>query len=101
MLELGEVSSNAHYEIGEKAGKSGLDVIWFYGNHATDFEAGVKASGFNKKLYISITYEDSLASQISSVLKNGSFAFVKGSRGMKMERFVMMCRPLHFSLTKE
>lgn len=101
MLELGELASNAHYEVGEKAGKSGLDVIWFYGPHATDFEAGVKASGFSKKLYISNAYEDSLASQIASVLKNGSFAFVKGSRGMKMERFVMMCRPLHFSLTKE
>lgn len=100
MLELGEHASQAHREVGELAGKAGLDAIWFYGEHAADFEAGVKASGFSKKLMISNSYEESLASEVAGMLKDGDVALVKGSRGMKLERFVLKADALDFSLDK-
>ncbi len=101
MLELGELSSSLHFELGKLAGQNQFDGIWFYGPHAQDFEAGLKKSGFNKKSVITNTYEDSLASQVASMLNPHDILFVKGSRGMKLERVVQACQPIGFSLTKE
>jgi UDP-N-acetylmuramyl pentapeptide synthase len=50
---------------------------------------------------ISNDYEDSLASQLSSVLELGDCVLIKGSRGMKLERVVLAFKALNFSLNKE
>lgn len=86
MLELGDQSPGAHRELGELVGKAGVDVVWFMGEHNLDFEAGLKQANFTKSYYLSDTYEQKLASQISSVLNPEDIAVVKGSRGMKLER---------------
>ncbi len=101
MLELGESSAALHQELGKQVGAAGFDAIWFYGADQMAFEAGVKASKFSKKIMISDTYKDVLASELASVLKLSDTVLVKGSRGMKLERFVMACEPLDFSLKKE
>lgn len=101
MKELGDASEQSHKELGEWVGKTGFDIVFFYGDDAPAFEQGVKASGYKNKLIISNTYEDSLASQVADVLKLGDALVVKGSRSMKLERFVLACEPLDFSLNKE
>lgn len=101
MLELGDQSHNFHQELGEMAGRSGFDMVWFYGADAPAFERGLKSSGFHNKSMISSTYEESLASEVASMLNEHDTVLVKGSRGMKLERFVMACDPLDFSLKKE
>lgn len=101
MRELGELSEKSHEEVGHLAGQTGFDAIWFYGDDAAAFERGVKSSGYKEKLMISTAYEESLASQVASVLKVGDALVVKGSRGMKLERFVMACDPVDFTLNKE
>lgn len=100
MLELGDLSKNLHQELGEKVGQAGFDVVWFYGAEAEAFAAGIRSSGFKKTLIISKSYEDSLASEVASMLDQGDIALVKGSRGMKLERFVLACEPQDFSLDK-
>lgn len=101
MLELGELSSPLHQELGEQVGQAGFDLVWFYGSDCEAFERGIKAAGFHKNLVISMSYEDSLASRVASVIKDRDRVLVKGSRGMKLERFVQACDPLDFSLKKE
>ena len=101
MLELGSTAPAAHHEIGAKAGASGLDSIWFYGPHFADFEAGVKSSGYSKNLICSAHYDEAIAQKLSSGLGNGGLAVVKGSRGMKLEKFVQVCGAEGFSLNKE
>lgn len=96
MLELGDYSSTAHRELGEKVGRSGFDAVAFYGEHAAEFAAGLSLAGFKNKSIISTTYEESLASSLVSMLKMDDLVLVKGSRGMKMERFVQLCQPLNF-----
>ncbi len=101
MLELGDQSEKLHQELGEWVGRAGFDLVWFYGADCRAFEAGIKSSGFSKKSMVSNSYEDSLASQVASVLNQHDTVLVKGSRGMKLERFVVACKPIDFSLKKE
>ncbi len=101
MLELGTDSARFHQELGEQVGQAGFDCVWFYGKDSQAFEQGLKTVNFKNKQMISNTYEDSLASDVASVLNPSDTVLVKGSRGMKLERFVMACRPLDFSLNKE
>lgn len=101
MLELGDLSEKLHQELGDLVGRAGFDVVWFYGADAAAFERGMKASGFSKKSIVSDSYEESLASEVASMLNLHDTVLVKGSRGMKLERFVLACNPLNFSLKKE
>lgn len=101
MKELGELSEKSHFELGQAVGQTGFDCVWFYGDDFAAFEGGIKKSGYSKKLVVSRSYEDSLASEVASVLKLGDALVVKGSRGLKLERFVMACDPVNFTLNKE
>lgn len=101
MLELGDLAQQLHQELGEQVGRSGFDIVWFYGASSAAFRAGLESSGYSKKSMISNAYEESLASEIASMLNHDDTVLVKGSRGMKLERFVMACDPVDFSLKKE
>ncbi|MFN7729974.1 MAG: UDP-N-acetylmuramoyl-tripeptide--D-alanyl-D-alanine ligase [Bdellovibrio sp.] len=96
MLEMGEHSGPGHRELGELVGRTGFDVVYFYGKPCLDFEAGMQSSGFEKTLFVSDTYEEKLATQVAGMLQDGDLVLVKGSRGMKLERFVFLCEPLNF-----
>ncbi len=97
MRELGEQSAKFHRELGEQVSKAGFDAVWFYGADATAFQEG---AGNQKSLFVSNTYEESLATKLASMLRQGDLAVIKGSRGEKMERFVLHCEPTDFSLEK-
>ncbi len=97
MKELGGEARKAHEDLGMLVGKLPLDAIWFYGPSRLAFEHGTKKSNFKKKLIISDSYEESLASEFVSMLHPKDLVVVKGSRGMKTERFVEACQPLDFS----
>lgn len=101
MKELGESSPEAHRELGEWVGRAGFDSVWFYGANSEDFRRGTESAGYIKKLMISNDYELSLATEIASVLDKGDVVLVKGSRSMKLERFVQVCDPVDFTLNKE
>lgn len=101
MKELGSLSAPAHEELGFQVSRSGFEVVWFYGDDCDSFVAGMKRGEYRNTLLKSISYEDSLASQVASMVNPNDRVLVKGSRGMKMERFVLACQPLNFSLAKE
>ena len=96
MLEMGEQSAQLHFELGQRVGRGGFDSVWFYGAHAADFVAGAESVNFKNKLVVSNTYEEYLALSLHSVLQPNDIVLVKGSRGMKLERFVLVGAPLDF-----
>lgn len=100
MRELGELSPSAHEELGFLVSQAGFDVIWFYGDDSGSFEAGVRRGKYQKKLIVSNAYEESLASEVASMVNPSDTVLVKGSRGMKLERFVVACEPEDFTVSK-
>lgn len=101
MKELGELAPEAHFELGQKVADSGFDVVWFYGENFESFARGMKDKKFSKTLIVSSTYEESLAIQVASMVNPEDRVLVKGSRSMKLERFVQTCNPVDFTLSKE
>lgn len=87
MLELGESTALMHKELGRQVGALNPESILFIGPSFKQFKEGVKSSGFKKSLVISVSYDESLAIDIRNVLDTKSTVVVKGSRGMKLERF--------------
>ncbi|MGH1469481.1 MAG: UDP-N-acetylmuramoyl-tripeptide--D-alanyl-D-alanine ligase [Bdellovibrionales bacterium] len=87
MLELGDETVKMHKKLGRKAGLLKVDSILFIGPSFKHFKEGVESSKFRKNLVISNTYNDSLAIDIQNVLDPKDIVVLKGSRGMKLERF--------------
>jgi len=97
MKELGALSADLHLQTGKIVGQSNLDEIWFYGEHHKEFIRGVNEASFKGKTHATLDYSDNLAEQIAQNLKKEDIALVKGSRSMKLERFVYKCRPINFT----
>jgi UDP-N-acetylmuramoyl-tripeptide--D-alanyl-D-alanine ligase len=97
MLEMGQQAGALHEELGRRAARASLSHVWFYGPHSAEFAAGMKAENFDKNLMISNDYDEKLAFDLARMLRNEDIVIVKGSRGMKLERFVKCCEPLDFA----
>ena len=86
MLELGEYSSQLHYEVGEAL--TGIDVAIAYGNFADDYLRGAKVAGVSEDS-IFIAKDTSHAAEIlSSVAAEGDGILFKASRGMHAEEVI-------------
>ncbi|WP_413290132.1 UDP-N-acetylmuramoyl-tripeptide--D-alanyl-D-alanine ligase [Bdellovibrio sp. HCB337] len=100
MLEMGSLANSLHEELGELVGKSGFDKVYFIGASFGAFEKGLKKSGYKNPANIAGDFKDETAREFAGDLRSGDMAMVKGSRGMKLERFVLPCEPKDFSLNK-
>ena len=81
MLELGRYKKQLHKEVGVYAKKRGINIILGYGDltkYAVD--------GFGKKA-IFFKDEENLKSYLRENISSKDVILIKGSRGMKMEKF--------------
>lgn len=83
MFELGDDAAELHFQVGEKAGKSGIDEVFALGPWAKELAAGAKAAGAKGHAFEEI---NDLTGHLGESLKDGEWLLVKGSRGMRMER---------------
>lgn len=88
MLELGSHAGKAHQELGEIAGGGGYHEIWFIGNHAADFEAGLKKVNSSTVFFQSPAFDINLAQYFNQRMGAGDVVIIKGSRGIKMEQIL-------------
>jgi UDP-N-acetylmuramoyl-tripeptide--D-alanyl-D-alanine ligase len=84
MLELGETSKQAHFDVGKSAAESGVNLLLCFGNDAKYFCEGYNEA---KKGGESCFFEDkqALAKALLDLLSEGDTVLFKGSRGMKLE----------------
>ena len=92
MLELGDHASKAHQELGEITGGGGYHEIWFIGEHARDFEEGLKRARSNALFFQSAGFDLNLAQYFNQRLGKEDVVVIKGSRGVKMEKILEQWR---------
>jgi UDP-N-acetylmuramoyl-tripeptide--D-alanyl-D-alanine ligase len=86
LLELGASSSELHAKAGRVAASSKADALFFFGAEMEDAYRAASDSGFPGFMAFSDSADD-LSAQLQSYLRDGDFVLMKGSRGMRMERF--------------
>lgn len=88
MLELGQDSSAAHFEIGRQLASSKVDHTLVYGQFAEDVVEGAKSTGVTLN-HISLFHDlATLQVMLDCIMTPGDVVLVKGSRGMQMEHVV-------------
>ncbi len=97
MRELGEQASAEHFELGKNIASSPIHECYFAGASQAHFKAGFEAAKSGKNLFISDSYEDSLALKLKSMLNNKTLVVIKGSRGGALEKVLVGLGPKNFT----
>ncbi|MGB9857695.1 MAG: UDP-N-acetylmuramoyl-tripeptide--D-alanyl-D-alanine ligase [Dictyoglomaceae bacterium] len=87
MLELGDYSFDFHKEIIEFSIKSGINMLFLFGEEMEKVFSRIKDLYPKYPLFHEKDF-NSLLKIILEEIKDGDLLLVKGSRGMQMERFV-------------
>ena len=88
MLELGEHAGPAHDQLGAEVVRAGVDVLVAMGTFAKRVTDAAQAAGMSPEALAHAPVPTPLIAWLKPRLKNGDVILVKGSRGMKMERFM-------------
>jgi UDP-N-acetylmuramoyl-tripeptide--D-alanyl-D-alanine ligase len=97
MLELGDIAKAAHQELAVQAVAAGLQRIYFIGALAEVFKETLLENNFAGSVWAENEFSTAMADDLKKHLLTNDIAVIKGSRGMKMERFLLACEPLDFS----
>ena len=85
MLELGKESHAAHHEMGEMAGKSAANALFFFGEETRPAFDAATLTGF-PGLVLFETNFNRLLSAVRGYVTSGDLILLKASRGMALER---------------
>ncbi|MCB0348501.1 MAG: UDP-N-acetylmuramoyl-tripeptide--D-alanyl-D-alanine ligase [Bdellovibrionales bacterium] len=96
MLELGSFNDKEHLSVAESLQKIDFEKAYFIGENGKL----IKSAMSNKSVVISDTYKQNLAFELKSMLQPGDILFMKASRGIKLENFLLDLDPQNFSLKK-
>jgi UDP-N-acetylmuramoyl-tripeptide--D-alanyl-D-alanine ligase len=88
MLELGHIAVAAHRQIGEKLGRSHVDVVVTLGELAEHI--ALAASEFGVEQSVACSSHHDAQEALKKLIMPGDTILVKGSRGMKMENIIKM-----------
>ena len=88
MLELGEGSKEAHFELGRNAQLFGINRLVAVGKFSEDIAAGALEQGLSPKCIHAFPDRKSLTALLKEVLQEGDMVLVKGSRGIALENVV-------------
>ncbi len=88
MLELGDYSEQAHFDVGVAAAKAGVDILITVGKRAEAIAEGAHSVNPEMDCHV-LPPDNAQAIQIlKSIVTAGDAVLIKGSRGMKMEEIV-------------
>ena len=87
MLELGEYSRQAHFEVGVCAAENGVDILLTVGPEAKAIAEGARSvrSGIDCRIFDN---NGQASAELKSFLSPGDAVLVKGSRGMRTDEIV-------------
>jgi UDP-N-acetylmuramyl pentapeptide synthase len=88
MLELGDTSEELHEEAGKFMAKTGVQKVFLRGIFSQAVAKGLRRGGMTNDQIFFPDSPDQLTEYLRRYLFPPWWILVKGSRGMKMERFV-------------
>jgi len=88
MLELGEDAERLHEEVGRVMADTGAGRIFLRGNFAESVARGAIERGFRKDHLYFVERPEEIMEPLHSLLREGEWILVKGSRSMRMEEFL-------------
>lgn len=88
MLELGEMTAQAHGEIGRICFESGIDMLVAAGAAARSIAGGAKEAGMRDEAVIYYAVPDDAVAWMKDEIKAGDVVLVKASRDLAFERIV-------------
>ncbi len=88
MLELGENTEKLHEEIGKAMADTGAGTLFLKGDFAESVARGATNRGIGADHIHFVDTPDEIMKTLRSLLREGDWILVKGSRKMKMEEFV-------------
>ena len=83
MLELGDYSKKAHYEVGQAVADNKIDFLLAFGNDAKYIVDGAKENGMKNAFYFN--NKEELSNKLFELANKGDAVIFKASRGMKLE----------------
>lgn len=87
MLELGDFSQRAHFDVGAYTAKAGIDLLVTVGEQAKEIAKG--AQSVNSGLICrSFENNEAAIAELKSTLIGGDAVLIKGSRGMRTDEIV-------------
>lgn len=92
MLELGDLSREAHYRIGRQVTNYGPRYLITVGNWARDIARGARDGGMDVNLIVECPDQVAAQSTARDVMQSGDVILVKGSRGIALENVVDVLR---------
>ena len=87
MLELGDLSEQAHYDTGREAAKSGIQFLVTVGHRAEAIARGALAENPLLDCRVCQSNEEAVR-ELKGLIGKGDAVLVKGSRGMKTDEIV-------------
>jgi UDP-N-acetylmuramoyl-tripeptide--D-alanyl-D-alanine ligase len=91
MLELGELTGEAHRGVGEHAART-ADVLIAVGPTASDYAAGARAGGMSSASVHETADREAAVALLLSALRPGDVVLLKASRGAELD---LLLAPLH------
>ncbi len=86
MLELGEMSREAHENVGKMAAEMGVDILLCVGEKSVYTVKTATANGIKEAYHFDSKAE--LSSRLCDIIKAGDTVLFKASRGMKLEEAI-------------
>ena len=95
MLELGELSAQAHEETGREVSKIDPDYLIAVGQEAKQISTGARNSGLSLSKIFNFNNASEAGDFLISKIHEGDVILIKGSQGMHLEKIVkkIMLRP--------
>ncbi len=88
MLELGEAAQELHRKIGLLLAATGVKAAYLQGDFAEMVAAGAEDGGLAPEKVMFLKDDEEALASLKKQLHKGDWILVKGSRRMKMDRFV-------------
>jgi UDP-N-acetylmuramoyl-tripeptide--D-alanyl-D-alanine ligase len=88
MLELGDYTDEAHFELGKQAAQAGVKLLICVGNFRNETARGALENGLLNTQIVQFKNSDEAVEQIAELIQPNDLILIKGSQGARMEKVV-------------